>query len=144
MKIKIDAFAYPDSATINGVLDPEEPTAENPAKRPFLVPDASRKFEWRWQFEIDTDEGKVVGWPAGVVADIWDKPCDDCAIIIDGKNLNDGEYVPRFLRPKKQYFEDDYIIAKIDGEGHIEHWDKAEFEGWYQEMSGKWSKGGAE
>ena len=135
MIIKIDAFAYPDSAQVNGVYDPEEPTPQNPAKRPFLVPSQDREHEWRWRFEIDTESGKIVGWPNGTTASVYDKPCDDCAIIVDFKNLNDGEYVPRFLRPKKEYFEEDYIIMMIDGEGRIAHWDATEFKEWYEEAT---------
>ena len=131
MVIKIDAFAYPDSADVNGVTDPEEPTLENPAKRPFLVVSTEYVGEWRWQPTIDVDTGNIVDWPQGVRVSLYDKPCDDCAIFVDGINLNDGEYVPRFLRPNDR--DDDYIVINIDENGHIEEWDKGLCMSWINE-----------
>jgi len=123
--IQIDAFAFPDGARIDGV-DDDEP---NP-RRPFLVPDPRYKArkEWRWQPTIDVENGVIVGWPKGVVAEIYDKPADDCAVLLNGRNLNDGEYVPAFLRPGHN--DDDYIVMNIDGEGKIAGWDATEAKAW--------------
>ena len=123
--IQVDAFAFPDGARIDGVDDDET----NP-RRPFLVPDPrykSRK-EWRWQPTIDVENGVIVGWPKGTDAQIYDKPADDCAVILNGRNLNEGEYVPAFLRPGND--DSDYIVMDIDAEGRIAGWDATEAKAW--------------
>lgn len=129
--IILNAFAYPDSGTINGVDDPENPTPENPAKRPFLVPSNRFEGDWRWQPEIEVETGTILNWPKGMVARIYDKPCDDCNIFVDGENLNDGEYVPKFLSPGGEGF-GDYIIMDIDGNGKINKWNYKSFLSWYK------------
>jgi hypothetical protein len=128
MNIKLDAYAYPDSGKINGTYDPEEPTPDNPIRRPFLVPSTRYKGEWRWQPTIDVETGTILDWPKGTVAEIYDKPRDDCAVIVDGHNLNEGEYVPAFLRPG--HGDDDYLVMSIDGEGRIAGWNAAKVKAW--------------
>lgn len=121
--IQIDAFAFPDGAEIDGADDDEQ----NP-RRPFLFRSARIGSEWRWQPTIDVETGIVVGWPRGTVAHIYDKPADDCAVLLDRRNLNNGGYVPAFLRPGHD--DDDYIVMNIDGEGKIAGWNAAEAKAW--------------
>lgn len=134
--IQLDAYAYPDSGTVNGVDDPEDPTEENPAKMPFLFPSKQFKGEWRWTPTIDTATGKIQDWPENTEAKLYYKPCDDCKIILDGKggrNMNDGEYVPRFLRPGDEDAGDDYLVMTIAKDGTILGWDRKAFEEWASE-----------
>lgn len=140
-RIRLDAFAYPENGDVNGIADPADPTPENPAKMPFLVPSEKRKGEWRWQPEIDVASGKIIGWPEGTRASTYYKPCDDCAIFVDGddKDWNDGEYCPGFLCPTDEGG-DDYIVMLIDGTGHIVDWKPEEFYAWFETRK----KGGAE
>ena len=139
MKIKLDSFAYPDSDTINGEPEPEPHTPERPYRRPFLVISSLRIGEYRWQPTIDVESGVIEGWPQGMVAEIYDKPSDDCAVLVDGQNLNDGEYVPRILRPGHD--DDDYLVMRIDGEGRIAGWDSAAAIAWIEKRK---KEGGAE
>lgn len=131
--IQLDAYAYPDSGAVNGVDDPEDPTPENPAKMPFLEASKQFKGEWRWVPLIDTKTGKILDWPENTEAKLYYKPCDDCKIIIDGKNWNDGEYVPRFLRPGDENAGGDYLVMTIAKDGTILGWDKNAFEEWASE-----------
>lgn len=135
MNIKLDAYAYPDSGMINGTYDPEEPTPDNPVRRPFLVPSTRFKGEWRWQPTIDVETGTILDWPKGTVAEIYDKSSDDCAVIVNGRNLNDGEYVPAFLRPGHN--DDDYLVMSIDGEGRIAGWNAAKVKAWIDKRQRK-------
>ncbi len=128
--ITLNAFAYPDGGTVNGKSDPDEPSEANPPKMPFLFPCDKREGEWRWRPTIDVDEGRIVDWPKGVTASTYYKPCDDCAIIIDGKDWNDGDYTPWFLCPTQKGY-GDYIIMEIDGDGKIAGWKSGDFHKWY-------------
>lgn len=125
LQIQIDAFAIPDSANIDGTFDDEQ----NP-RRPFLFRSARIGSEWRWQPTIDVETGVIVGWPKGTVAQIYDKPSDDCAVLLDRINLNCGEYVPAFLRPGCD--DNDYIVMNIDGEGRIAGWNAEEAKAWIE------------
>ena len=129
LQIQIDAFAHVDGAIVDGTDD----GGPNP-RRPFLDPsdrfDGNLEPEWRWRPKIDVEKGVIVGWPRGTVAQIYDKPSDDCAVLLDRINLNCGEYVPAFLRPGVD--DDDYIVMDIDAEGRIAGWNAEEAKAWIE------------
>jgi len=112
--IKVDAgVRYWEDATVNGV---EDETGE-------LIP---FKDGDRWKPVIDIENGKIIGWPAGTVAKIHYKVCDDGVYTIEDINgvdivVSDG-YVPASLAPSEDGY-GDYIIMNIDGEGNIEDWE---------------------
>ena len=105
-------------------------------KLPFLreFQEVQGPASFRWCPKIEVATGKIVDWPVDrrIVANIYAKPSDDCAIIVDEKNLNEGEYVPQFLRPEGNT-DEDYVIMYIDCNGFIGNWNTAEFNKWYSE-----------
>ena len=78
-----------------------------------------------WCPIIDIDAGKVRDWPAGTVASVHYKVCDDGAYVLrgdDGSALFRREgYVPGILAPGGNGY-GDYIIMEIDETGKIANW----------------------
>ena len=112
--IKVDAgVRYWEDATVNGVED------ETGDLIPFKDGD-------RWKPVIDIEDGKILNWPIGTVAEIHYKVCDDGEYSIFDKNGTDvlkvDGYVPETLCPAENGY-GDYIIMNIDGEGNIEDWE---------------------
>lgn len=86
-----------------------------------------------WEPVIDLETGVIENWPAGTVASIHYKVCDDSAY-----ELLDAErkvvkriegYVPDIMCPEGTGY-GDYVIMEIDGNGKIADWeiDLKEFE----------------
>lgn len=78
-----------------------------------------------WKPIIDLDNGKIVNWDAGCVADIHYKVCDDGNYKLRDNFGNivgetDG-YVPNIMCPEENGY-GDYIIMKVDKDGFIANW----------------------
>lgn len=79
-----------------------------------------------WYPVIDLEEGRVLDWPQGVVADVHAKICDDGSYWLFDEDKNviatiKDDYVPDGLcHGKDTQGYGDYIIMKIDGDGMIE------------------------
>lgn len=106
---------YWEDATINGVTDDDGK----------LTP-LKKGNDWRPVIRID--QGLVMDWPLGIVADIHFKVCDDGEYWLLDENKKriakwGGYYVPdAFLCPGDNGY-GDYIIMKIDAEGFIKKWE---------------------
>jgi hypothetical protein len=78
-----------------------------------------------WAPIIDLASGTVMGWPAGTVADLHYKVCDDGMYrLLDGDHnevRRISGYVPKIMCPGDDGY-GDYVIMKIDGDGKIENW----------------------
>lgn len=111
---------YWEDAAINGTDD------ENGVLTPFRRGD-------NWCPVIRLIDGVVMEWPAGTVADIHFKVCDDgeyWLLDADRKRIAkwSGFYVPNdFLCPGDNGY-GDYIILKIDAEGRISKWNAPSIE----------------
>lgn len=86
-----------------------------------------------WCPTIELDTGFIEGWPAGTVASIHYKVCDDGDYELLDADRNvvaaiDG-YVPSLMCPEGEGY-GDYVIMEIDGAGKIAKWkaDLSEFE----------------
>lgn len=84
-----------------------------------------------WCPTIDLDTGIIEGWPAGTVADIHYKVCDDGdyqLLDADRKVIKavDG-YVPSVMCPEGEGY-GDYVIMTVDGAGRIANWDCSDLE----------------
>lgn len=102
---------YFEDAEINGVAD------EQGTLTPFKDGD-------RWKPVIDLEAGAFVNWPAGMIADIHFKVCDDGEywLSTDGETKGpkwNGYYVPNDFLCHGDEGYGDYIIMKVDGEGKI-------------------------
>lgn len=79
-----------------------------------------------WEPVIDLASGQILDWPAGVVADIHYKVCDDGSYwLLDEKMAVVAKYagyVPDCLSPQGNGF-GDYIILKVGADGGIEGWE---------------------
>lgn len=113
--IEVDAgVEYWEDAIVNGVEDADG------SRIPF-------RDSGRWKLVIDLDEGRVVGWPRGVVADVHYKVCDDGEYhLLDANRLRIGTwedyYVPDAFLCHGEKGCGDYIIMHIDSDGLIEGW----------------------
>lgn len=78
-----------------------------------------------WCPKIDIDNGRILNWKEGVVADIHFKVCDDGEYRIldeDGEEIVRKEgYVPEIMCPEENGY-GDYIIMKVDEHGYIANW----------------------
>lgn len=102
---------YWEDATVNGVEDEDG----------SLIP-GRHGDEWRFKIELET--GKLVDWPAGAIADVHYKVCDDGSYWLldgDGNKIARREgYVPNTFLCHGDNGYGDYIIMKINGDGQIE------------------------
>lgn len=108
---------YWEDATINGSAD------EDGTLTPFAEGDI-------WGPKINIEDGVVIDWPEGTIADIHFKVCDGCGFDLlnsAGEVLftQDDGYVPKLLCPEDVGF-GDYIIMKIDANGKINKWNNAD------------------
>ena len=124
--LDISMHAQPGCAIVNGKDDFQEEN-QHP-KMPFIVPDPRFEGEWRWQFKVDVDTGVILGWPEGTTAEAWYKCSDDIKIKLGSADLNDGGYVPKFLRPRGD--DDDCIELVVANTGRILEWDSARAKKW--------------
>lgn len=121
---KIDAgVRYWEDASVNGVADDKGELI------PFRNGD-------RWQPIIDITTGVVINWPAGTVADIHYKVCDDGNYYICDSNMLplmqiESFYVPDMACPEPHGF-GDYIIMHIDGTGKVQNFKYSE-KGFHEE-----------
>lgn len=104
---------YWEDASVNGVEEDNDAP-----KMPFIYGD-------RWTIMVDLDTGTIKGWPKGTTAKTHYKVCDDGLYKLVNSNGNaiaskDG-YVPSMLCPNTNGY-GDYVILKIDEDGHIEGW----------------------
>ena len=114
LKLYVEArVRYWEDAKVNGVKDSDGdliPCREGDAWRPC----------------IDLRTGRIEGWPAGTVADIHYKVCDEGTYWLacsDGSVLDWATaYVPLDLLTREQYPSNDYIVLKVDAEGAIDGW----------------------
>ena len=118
-------------------IDPEDDDEETDAKviadMPFVEPETNRWGTTNyWNILIDLDKGKVVDWPKGFCIHTNFKVCDDgeYSFLDDQKNevINitkeyDQYYVPDFLALEDSGY-GDYVYINIDGDGHIENFQK--------------------
>ena len=118
----IDDISYDEQQA--GVV-PRMPFAKLDGKMTNIAPCG----EYRWIFDIDIDEGNIVGWPKGVSASVHYKVCDDGSY-----GLKDAEgnvivekdmYVPDILCLGKDGW-GDYIILDINEDGHIIDWENTD------------------
>ncbi len=122
---------YWEDAIVNGVQD--EDGSRIPCREGTAF-DNDHFGGGNWCPTIVLETGRIEEWPQGTTAQIHYKVCDDG----DYKLLNAGRnivksingYVPRILRPKSEYFENDYVIMNIGPDGVIEDWkvELSEFE----------------
>ena len=120
----IAGVRYPEDATVNGEREDEDaPTM------PFLQKDA--KGDWNWDFQIEIETGRVVGWPQGMTANTWYKVCDECKVKY-GK-IDYYEYVPDWLAIDDEGY-GDYVYLTIDENGIIKGWNKTAFEKWVRQI----------
>ncbi len=104
---------YWEDATVNGAED----------KDGTLIPFRSGD---NWLPIIDVDTGTIVGWPAGVTAEIHYKVCDAGTYTLADAEYKKigafgGYYVPEILCPKDNGY-GDYIILAVDEWGRIDGW----------------------
>lgn len=105
---------YWEDATVNGVEDVEG----------SLIPCRQKD---RWKIVIDLENGQIIGWPKGTVADVHYKVCDDGKYLITPKQGTQiweykGDYVPDSLLCIGERGYGDYVILKIKDDGKIEGW----------------------
>jgi hypothetical protein len=111
--LKVDVgVRYWEDSTVNGQED------ANGDLIPFRKDD-------RWKILIDVETGIIKEWPAGTVADVHYKVCDDGIYkLLDEEasilRWKEG-YVPKILDLYKDSY-GDYIIMKIDSDGMIRDW----------------------
>ncbi len=108
----IAGVRYWEDATVNGVED------ETGELIPCRVDDA-------WCPEIDIDNGVIINWAKGTIADIHYKICDDGTYILKDADFNEVArkegYVPDTMCPEGEGY-GDYIIMKVDENGKISKW----------------------
>lgn len=105
---------YWEDADINGKADTEGTLT------PFRVKNS-------WCPTIRLADGQVMGWPAGVVADIHFKVCDDGEYWLLDEHLKrvakwTGFYVPNDFLCHGDNGYGDYVILVIDADGRIQNW----------------------
>lgn len=108
---------YFEDATVNGVEDNEENI-----KMPCVVDDNGEK---RWKIKVDIDNGQIVNWNKGTVAQTYYKVCDDGnynLLDTNGDVIKEiSSYVPDIFAIYDEGF-GDYVYIKIDENGFIEDW----------------------
>lgn len=119
--IEVEAgVRYWEDATVNGTED------EHGALIPGRDGDA-------WRAKINLAEGLIADWPAGTVADIHYKVCDDgryWLLDVAGARIAKwrGHYVPDdFLAISERGFSD-YIIMTVHSDGRIAGWKRPEID----------------
>ena len=118
--IAVDAgVRYWEDATVNGTEDGDG----------TLIP--FRKGD-RWKPVIRIADGVIIDWPAGAVASIHYKVCDDGNYqLLDEHGgtvaRRDDDHVPDCLSPKERGY-GDYIILDVDGDGKIDGWGSPTFD----------------
>lgn len=114
---------YYEDSEVNGEKDVsvEEIQQGIMPRMPFVIKENN---EYRWQFDIDLETGKIVDWPNGTTADIFYKVCDDgtYAILDENKNILEERncYVPDILSFAENNF-GDYIEFNVKSDGTIEN-----------------------
>lgn len=123
--LAVDAgVRYWEDATVNGAKDTDGTLI------PLRVGD-------RWKPIIRIADGVILDWPAGAVARIHYKVCDDGNYQIldeDGGIVarSDDNYVLDCLSPQERGY-GDYIIMDVDADGKIAGWGSPTFytgDGW--------------
>jgi len=111
--LKVDVgVRYWEDSTVNGKED------TNGDLIPFRKGD-------RWKILIDVETGIIKEWPAGTIADIHYKVCDNGIYKLLDEEASilrwiEG-YVPKILDLYRDSY-GDYIIMKIDSTGMIKGW----------------------
>lgn len=111
---------YWEDATINGVDD----------ERGDLVPCRNGKL---WEPTIRLADGVVMEWPAGIVAGITYKVCDQGEYwLLDAERKRiakwRGDYVPDDILCPGESGLGDYIIFNVGGGGEITPWAKPDID----------------
>lgn len=123
---------YTEDGKVNGVRDVDyQEHPELTPNMPFMKKEGSSYY---WCFRIDVNEGRILHWPKGVVADTYYKVCDECEIDyeVNGQVVanNDGYYYcPDFLALEDSGY-GDYVILHIDENGLIRNWKPKYVEEW--------------
>lgn len=120
--LKVEAAVrYWEDAEVNGQVD----------EAGELIPCKKGKD---WCPIIDLETGAIEGWPAGTIAKIHYKVCDEGRYaLLDGERnevvVKDG-YVPDIMCPKDSGY-GDYIIMDVGPDGVIANWtvDLSDFDG---------------
>lgn len=104
---------YWEDATVNGVEDIDG----------TLIP---CKNSNSWCPEIDIDNGKIINWEIGKVAQIHYKVCDSGSYYIKDEDGNvilkiEDNYVPDIMCPEGSGY-GDYIIMNVNSDGSIQKW----------------------
>jgi hypothetical protein len=119
--LKVEAgVRYWEDATVNGQED------TNGELIPFRNGDI-------WEPIIDLENGLIVDWPNGTVANIHYKVCDAGEYWLLDDNMNKvskykGHYVPDALLCYGELGYGDYIIMTIDENGKIQDFQKPKIE----------------
>lgn len=111
---------YWEDARVNGVED----------KDGSLVPHRSQDGKL-WEPIIRLDDGVILDWPEGTMAEIHYKVCDQGLyyLLNDGKEQiakYRGDYVPDDFLCHGDTGYGDYIIFDVDGSGKIQGWQRPE------------------
>lgn len=77
-------------------------------------------FDWTWEFDIEAETGRIIGWPQGTTAKTFYKVCD-CFRFWYGSFEYSG-YVPRFMSISSPGY-GDYVNLDIQSDGSIAGWD---------------------
>lgn len=123
---------YTEDGKVNGVRDVDyQEHPELTPKMPFMQKEDSSYY---WCFSIDVNEGRILHWPKGIVADTYYKVCDECELhyLYNAQEVanNDGYwYCPDFLAREDSGY-GDYVILHIDENGVIRNWDPALVDDW--------------
>ena len=111
---------------IGNMVDGEDDDPLKP-KMPFLEK-SGRK--WNMKFRIDVGTGKIVNWPEGTIAKVFQKACDTCTIKYykDFGNLlyssQEKDYAPSFLYIGQEWRDDadDLVAFEVEPDGQITGW----------------------
>ena len=160
LKLNVDVRYYEDGC-INGETDipyeiqekctimPRVPCVVKKTVKAYNIwkGEYYEKEDFRWCPEISIDEGKILNWGKGTLANLHYKVCDGCEFSyqVDGVevlNYNDRDfsgYVPSFLSIGDDGY-GDYIIMTILPDGSIKGWDVDDFDDWLEEAKEKLEK----
>ncbi len=114
---------YTEDATINGTPD------DDGILMPFLK-------DGVWRVVINLDKGFIENWPKNTTANVHYKVCDQGLYWLLDDDFNkvyqyNGSYVPSDYLCHGGSGYGDYIIMKIDGEGHINNYVEPSFDAEY-------------